>query len=252
MSDGVVQESVGLNRKGQTQEAYELLRILMIDDDCLNQLYQVFDEIDEDGSGEVSLEEFHAFFELISTRFSKRIFGLMDKDSSGEIDFHEFVIATWNYCTFTHRGLAEFSFDIYDLDSSGTLEAYELEQLTKDVYGEKDLPERTQRTIQILAPKGENNLVTRAQFANFNQKQPLLLFPAYQMQETLIQKIMGKNWWGKMSQERERNFKSRSVFDILHGIDPEMEGALEEPELEHKKTCIRAHCAVSVITGDAL
>ena len=45
----------------------------------------------------------------------------MDEDQSGEIDFREFVIAIWNYCSFTKSALILFAFDLYDIDNSGTI-----------------------------------------------------------------------------------------------------------------------------------
>ena len=59
------------------------------------------------------------YFQMNYTDFSHRVFALLDTDGSGEIDFREFVIATWNYCTFTHRALAVFAFNLFDLDNSG-------------------------------------------------------------------------------------------------------------------------------------
>jgi len=141
---------------------------------------------------------------------------------------------------------------IYDLDSSGKLEKYEVEQLTKDVYGETAITERTLRTIETLAPKGNEpkaTSISKEEFGNFNQKQPLLLYPAYQMQDTLKQKIMGKRWWGELSDEREKTFKTRSLFEILHGLDPS-EVETPPPEPEPKPNTEPTHGAVSMISAD--
>ena len=59
----------------------------------------------------------------------------MDEDHSGTVDFREFVIALWNYCTLGRPALTLFCFDLYDEDSSGTLEVGEMRTLLRDVYG---------------------------------------------------------------------------------------------------------------------
>ena len=37
------------------------------------------------------------------------------------------MIATWNYCTFTHRALAVFAFNLFDTDHSGSIDYRELD-----------------------------------------------------------------------------------------------------------------------------
>ena len=104
----------------------------------LHRFYKVFQKIDLDQSGEVSLSEFLVYFGLDRTRFAKKTFSILDEDRSGEIDFREFVVSLWNYCSFNKTALIMFAFDLYDLDGSGTIELDEAHTVLRDLYGSGD------------------------------------------------------------------------------------------------------------------
>jgi Ca2+-binding EF-hand superfamily protein len=55
------------------------------------------------------------------------------KDGSGEVDFQEFVIAIWNYCSFSQPALITFAFDLYDNDSSGNIDVSEGQRMLREV-----------------------------------------------------------------------------------------------------------------------
>jgi len=90
--------------------------------DDINRLFSQFLEIDTDGSGEISLDEFYAHFALKRSIFSDMAFSLMDEDKSGEIDFREFVLTLWNFCSYDFKELCRFAFFLFDTDESGKLE----------------------------------------------------------------------------------------------------------------------------------
>ena len=70
--------------------------------------------------------EFFDFFKLPRNAFAKRAFAIFDSDGSGELDFREFAISLWNYCTSDKIALHSFAFDLYDVDSGGTVSADEI------------------------------------------------------------------------------------------------------------------------------
>ena len=208
---------------GQDQKSYEDMTKLEINDYAINKLYYAFQCIDDDHSGEISLGEFHQHLNLDETHFSRKVFALLDEDGSGEIDFREFVLATWNYCTFTSRALAEFAFSLFDNDDSGTLEKGEIEILVEAVYGGSSGDNvRVQRTLDLLDSNGDE-VVSKEEFVMFNQQQPLLLFPAYQMQETLRSGVLGAKWWQKMADVRFSKFRNQNIFEILEKMDQDTE-----------------------------
>jgi len=67
------------------QRYADTIAALKLTDNDAQQLFDFFHQVDEDGSGQVSLIEFFDFLDLKRTRFAKRAFGLFDEDNSGEI-----------------------------------------------------------------------------------------------------------------------------------------------------------------------
>lgn len=88
-----------------------------------------------DGGGTIDLLELLTVIDVERTPFTERIFQIFDDDNSGKIDFGEFVLSLWNYCTLSKVTLGMFAFDLYDRDSTGILEDYDLEKMMLDIYG---------------------------------------------------------------------------------------------------------------------
>ena len=74
---------------------------------------------------------------------------IQDEDGSGEVDFREFVTSLWNYCTVGPHALSIFAFDMYDCDSSGTIDKDEIRLMLKEVYGDEF--DRNEFAHRILA-----------------------------------------------------------------------------------------------------
>ena len=84
-------------------------------------LWELFKEADIDDSGGMSSAELLDFIGVEPSGFATRLFAIMDVDGSGEMDFEEFVVATWNFCTFKKQELVCFAFELYDVDNSKAL-----------------------------------------------------------------------------------------------------------------------------------
>ena len=85
------------------------------------EFFRLYDKVDRDNSGEISLDEFFKLFDLDFTGFGKNIFSAMDISGDNKVEFVEFFIGLWNYCTLEKDSLLKFSFDLFDLDGSGEI-----------------------------------------------------------------------------------------------------------------------------------
>ena len=85
----------------------------------------------------------------------------MDADASGELSFVEFVVALWNYCTFTKASLLRFAFELFDADDSGFIDLDEMKLLLRECYG-KHKYKKTQQTYQTKQMSFTQNSITRA------------------------------------------------------------------------------------------
>ena len=139
------------------------------------------------------------------------IFAMIDDDVSYTLDFCEFVTNTWNYCTLNHDGLVMFSFSLYDNDYSGLLDGNELEDMIREVYGNK-LSTDCARCVDIVKDmdKDQSGDVNIREFTDSVKKYPLLLFPAFNMQSRLKERTFGPGFWDSERKRRRVIFGKRA------------------------------------------
>ena len=74
---------------------------------------------------------------------------------------------------------------------------------------------RVRRIVERLDTDGDGQ-VSFTEFQDFNKQYPALLFPAFEMQQSLRTRIKGQTYWEKMTRERFRKHgRSANVFEIL-------------------------------------
>jgi Ca2+-binding EF-hand superfamily protein len=208
---------------GQGTDAQAQFVQIGLDLKIQSKLYNIFRRIDRDGSHEISLPEFYEFFRLQESAFSTTAFNVMDRDGSGGMDFQEFVLSVWNYLTFTAMSIIEFAFTLYDTDQSMFLDRPEVHKLVSDVYNKGDqfatgnkLESRVENVLAKLDVDGDGR-ISLQEFTKFNQGHPLLLYPAYGIQQTLRCKILGTSFWERVTKDREKLFESKQITEILEG-----------------------------------
>lgn len=188
----------------------------------VGKLYQLYKKIDFDDSGSIEFHEMAAYLNIDTSNYARRVFTMFDEDNSGKIDFREFVMSLWSYCTLSRSTLAIFSFDLYDLDSSGSIGADEVTNMLKELYGDKYHTNPHARNIakeleEIEAVDGDVNM---EDFAKFSHTHQALLFPAFQLQETLRKSILGVEFWlnltGRRLEISQGKFVSVNEFMNMH------------------------------------
>eukprot|EP00945_MAST-04E_sp_MAST-4E-sp1_P008867 g8867.t1 len=177
-------------------------------------LYEYFQCIDRDGSGEIDLKEFFTFFQMKDTAFARRAFSVMDEDGSGEIDFGEFVLTVWNYATFTKEGLTRFAFELYDEDHSGFIDMDEMMMILRQMFGKRyktnAMANKLMKQVLSFDWRGDGacdpadvQIDFRA-FNGFCKKHPGLLFPAFHIQMDLQQGMLGTAFWTDVAHQQEK------------------------------------------------
>jgi len=208
---------------GQGTDAQAKFALIGLDIRTQSKLYNVFRRIDKDGSNEISLGEFYEYFRLQESVFATTAFNVMDSDGSGQMDFQEFVLSVWNYLTFSAMGIIEFAFTLYDTDQSMYMDRDEVHKLVSDVYNKGDqtgtgnkLEPRVENILTKLDSDGDGK-ISLQEFTKFNQGHPLLLFPAYGIQQTLRSAILGISFWERITADREKVFEGKQITEILEG-----------------------------------
>ena len=203
---------------GQGHESMVKFNRLRLEGQDIQRFYRRFVVIDKDDSGEIELGEFYEATKLTASPFANRVFMILDEDKSGSINFEEFVVSVWNFCSLDNPMLINFAFKLFDLDGGGTLSWQEVAHLVSEVYGCRTFNQLEPRVLQVLKKLDEdgNGEVSRTEFENFNLRFPMMLFPAYQMQQELRRATFSESYWEKLS-TRRRGFSGRSIniFEIL-------------------------------------
>lgn len=176
--------------------------------DQLFKLHQIFSAMDQDNSGEINLREFFTYIDIKRTRYSERAFTVMDRDGSGEVDFIEFVLAVWNYCSFSKPSLIRYSFDIYDLDGSGEIERGEATRCVREIWGDdweqNANAQKVMAKLDAVMQTNPNERLTIQMFQDFTQRHPILLFPAFQLQTEIQHHVLGERFWQKAAARRSK------------------------------------------------
>lgn len=174
------------------------------------QLHTVFKQIDIDGSGSLSVNEFFNFFDLQwVTPMSRRIFTLFDADNSGELDFGEFSACAWNYLSLDNNGLLYFIFDVYDSDESGRMSYVEFKSMMLEGYGHrKRMSANVIDTMKRVERDNAEEFMdwTKMQFVAFVNKQKSSFWPLFSLQAEMRTKIVGVNFWEAVIKRRAAKF----------------------------------------------
>ena len=174
--------------------------------------------------GLISLSEFLIHFDLDASPFSKRVFEVMDHDGGGKIDFCEFVMCLYSYCTNDWHGLVDFAFDLVDKSKDDALSFAELRELIETVYGH-ELDETCERVLAKI-DKNHDDQLSRAEFHCQSRKFPVLLFPAFHIQDLLQEEVMGHRWWEKQCHRLRHDKKvklgpNETVLGVMQALQDE-------------------------------
>ena len=127
--------------------------------------------------------------------FGDAVFELVDTEDNEKIEFGEFVQATCTYCMFEPPEVLKFCFYIFDKDKNGYIDQDELTMFIEQLHQEK-LQGNLASTQQSL----DYNQDGKFEFHEFKQmhKQfPQVLYPAFRLQQIMMDNICGSTWWNK-------------------------------------------------------
>ncbi|MCQ2816219.1 MAG: protein kinase [archaeon] len=124
----------------------------------VQRLTEIFKEMDTSGEGLLSFDElkkgYHNYFidKLTDEEFNE-IMEMIDQDKSGQISIEEFLRATVSYETLVNEKNLKFAFDSFDKDHSGYLSPDEI----RNVLGITQINESTQKIIEDIMKEVDLN-----------------------------------------------------------------------------------------------
>eukprot|EP00903_Cladosiphon_okamuranus_P019985 g18360.t1 len=225
------------------KEHGELLGILGFSEEEAFEIFVQFISIDDDNSGEVSVDEFHGHLDSQATKFSERVFSILDQDQSGMLDLREFIIGVWNYCTYDVTLISKLLFDIFDVDKVGKVTMAELDAMIRMLYGSAEADPDVLRLLAVNG-SGDDDALTFDEFLQAVKDNYEVAQPAFELQKAIRRKVLGVRYWEKMTKQRTKMFSSYDQGDLtsVQAVEAIVTAKQKErvKEVERKKLEIAA------------
>ena len=178
------------------QKQIDLLKMEKKD---LGKLWASFKRYDKDKSGAIDVDEFYKMLGEKRSLFGDSIFELIDIDDNNQLDFSEFMTVVSTYCMFGREDVRKFCFYIFDKDKNGYIEADELAALI-DLLHDNMLNGNAKTAMEKFDKNGDGK-IDFGEFTTMDKEFPMLLYPAYELQNKMMAATLGRKWW--MDKQRE-------------------------------------------------
>lgn len=182
----------------------------------LKKLKARFDDIDIDGSGNIDPEEFFEACGESRSPITDRLFSIIDIDSSGAIEFEEFIRVLATYCMYTKDDILRFCFETFDKDGSNAIDEKEFVDLCKHVNNASPTYPGNFKNALENFDVNEDGLIDYAEFIELERRYPLILFPAFRLQDSLQSFSLGQRQWLRIIEDYTRMRKIEE-YKALHG-----------------------------------
>lgn len=182
----------------------------------LRRIRRRFDEIDVDNSGNISAAEFLEATGASRSTFTDKLFAMVDLDGNGTIEFEEFVSVIAMYCMFTKNEILRFCFDCFDTDKSGTIDEREFVKLCRAINGvAPSFPANFKKALEDF-DVDEDGLINYKEFVAIERRYPMILFPAFKLQDSMQRFSLGESTWLKIL-ENYNHRKKAEEYLRMHG-----------------------------------
>jgi Ca2+-binding EF-hand superfamily protein len=182
----------------------------------LRRMRRRFDDIDVDRSGNVSAAEFLEATGASRSAFTDKLFAMIDLDGNGTIEFDEFMSVIAMYCMFTKNEILQFCFDCFDLDKSGAIDEREFINLCRAINGiAPSFPANFKKALEDF-DVDEDGLINYQEFVSIERRYPMILFPAFKLQDSMQRFSLGESTWLKIL-ENYNHRKKAEEYKRIHG-----------------------------------
>jgi Ca2+-binding EF-hand superfamily protein len=161
-----------------------------------------FDDIDIDQTGEIDYNEFLDDVGETRSPFVDAVFRLVDVNGNGLLDFSEYVRVFCLYCTYSKEEILKFTFECFDADGSGAIDEEEFMLLAKTVSNTPMFPANFGKALEEFDTDGDG-LIDMDEFRILDRRYPMVLFPAFRLQDNLQRGSLSAKRWKQILQHRE-------------------------------------------------
>ena len=193
----------------------------------VERLWAVFCRINKSLSGQITRSEFTQYFESDfqqqSLSYIDKCFEYFDTTGSGSIDFLEFTIGVWTICAMKVDTLANFAFDLFDIDvPHGELSFPDVERMMVELFGEEGIKSGTGKVAMddvTLYAEERGGRIKPSDFIIYVNTHQLILFSIFTIQKAIQRRVMGTRYWRKVERKRPHCPVEDGSAD---GLDPKM------------------------------
>lgn len=103
-----------------------------MNDKEIGDLVAIFNKLDKNGDGEISIEEFQAGLQTLSGKTKediKSVFSKLDADQNGSINYTEFIAATMSQSMYLKEEKIFQAFKMFDKDGNGSITPAEIKKV---------------------------------------------------------------------------------------------------------------------------
>lgn len=184
------------------QEAQNACNLLGFRHEDIVKIKIRFDDIDIDQTGEIDYNEFLDDIDETRSPFVDAVFRLVDVNGNGLLDFSEYVRIFCIYCTYSKEEILKFTFECFDADGSGAIDEEEFMLLAKTVSNTPMFPANFGKALEEFDTDGDG-LIDMDEFRILDRRYPMVLFPAFRLQDNLQKGSLSSARWKTILQRRE-------------------------------------------------
>lgn len=202
-----------------TGDAAKIAEFLQFTKKDVAKFERAYFEIDFDETGEIDYDEFMKFVECDRSPFSDAVIALVDEAGSGTLRFNEFFRVVCIYAMYTQEQIMEFCFQTFDKDGSGTIDEPEFLDMVRVVNNaDPDFPGNFKTALEQFDGNADG-LISFREFKQIHHHFPLVLYPAFKLQNAIHENVGGTSFWVKVMKFREKE-RLRNEYIATHGCEP--------------------------------
>ena len=157
-------------------------------------LWHMFKKHDKERRSIIAISDFYDKIVFVPrTIFCDGLFDLIEAADSESIDFGEFVAAVTTYCFFEIPEVLKFCFFVFDRDKKGFITQEEMRLFVDAMHG-NEMSTNVEFALDNLKYRKDGKFDFE-EFKGMHHLYPSVLFPAFRLQNAMMQAMGGEQFW---------------------------------------------------------